>query len=166
MPKPNKGRIHLYSPNFVGVVIRNIPEDYDCKDILEYLQKIKINAELLQCIEIKSEIFGLLKLNSIEDAENTCLFLNERILGQKALKAHIHSKSNFARRGGELKAFKSYFENENIDPSKYVGVINNLRETLAPDQKNQKCKSESHSSRSSNDDHHRSSIIREEKAIA
>jgi hypothetical protein len=165
-PKIHKNHIHLYSPGFIGVVLRSIPENYECMDIIEYLQKIKIIAELQQLIEIRGEIFGLLRLNSIEDAENTCMFLNERILGQKALKAHIHAKSNYTRHLGEQRTFKQYFESDAVRPAKYLEVLNNLREVVRSNRREEphEAKSEALSRHSSSDERNKSKLIRQEEA--
>lgn len=162
-PKVHKNHIHLYSPGFIGVVLRNIPENYECTDIIEYLQKIKIIAELQQLIEIRGEIFGLLRLNSIEDAENTCMFLNERILGQKALKAHIHSKSNYTRLPGEQRAFKQYFESETVNPSRYLDVLNNLKDVVLSNKKEELpgVRSESVSRQSSSERRQKRKLMRQ-----
>lgn len=118
--------VRFYNPDFVGVVVRDIPESYSAKDIVENLKKIKLNAELAQSIVFRDHNFCLIKLDTIEAAENACVFLNQRPICNKKLKCHIHSKSNFDRNARDCKNFKSLFRPESIDIDKSKEVLANL----------------------------------------
>lgn len=118
--------IKFYRESFVGIIVRNIPETYEPKEIVENLIKIKLNAELHQFALFRGQNFCLIEMDSIEAAENACLFLNQRIIGNKILKCQIHAQSNYERKSKDLKNFKSLFRSESLEIPKIKEIITNF----------------------------------------
>ena len=125
-PAENERKLKYYPEGFVGVIVRNIPENYECRDIVENLKKMKLNAELIEFAIFRDQHFCLIRLESIEAAENACLFLHQRIIGNKMLKCHVHSFSNYERKFIEEKNFKLIFRQRSLDFKKIDEVFFNL----------------------------------------
>ena len=125
-PAQNEHRLRFYPEDFVAVVVRNIPENYECRDIVENLKKMKLDVELVEYAMFRDHHFCLIRLDSIEAAENACLFLHQRIIGNKMLKCHIHSCSSYERKLTEDKNFKLIFRQTSLDFQKMDEVIFNL----------------------------------------
>ena len=105
----------FHSKDFVGIVLRDLPENYDCKEIEDYLKKEKIDCNLREICKYKIQKFALIKLKKIEDAEKAVFLINGIKIGENEIKANIHSKSNFNRDFLKKNSFGEFFKKPNYE---------------------------------------------------
>lgn len=100
----------FHSKDFVGIVLRDLPEKYDCLEIVDYLKKEKIDCTLREVCKYKVQKFALIKLKNIEDAEKAVFLINGIKIGKNEVKANIHTKSNFNRDFSKINSFGEFFK--------------------------------------------------------
>ena len=117
----------FYSADFVGVVLRNVPSNYDCGEIVSLLGEKNVKAELSQICKFSNEIFVLLQFGSIEEAELAVFFLHLKVISGHEMKASIHRKSNYFRRPDKQRYFKDIFVHREYNEDKINSVLEVLQ---------------------------------------
>lgn len=120
--------LNFYSEDFVGVILRNVPSNYDCSEIVSLLGEKNVKAEISQVCKYSGEIFVLLQFNSIEEAELAVFFLHLKVISGHEMKACIHKKSNYFRRPEKQKYFKDIFVIREYDEDKLGHIIETLEQ--------------------------------------
>lgn len=121
--KPKCKSLSFYSEDFVGVVLRNVPVNYDCSEIVSLLGEKNVKAEISQVCKFSNEIFVLLQFSSIEEAELAVFFLHLKIISGHEMKASIHKKSNYFRKPEKQRYFKDLFVAREYDEDKITRII-------------------------------------------
>lgn len=118
--------MEFYGPKFVGLVLRNLPKDYDYNEISFLLNNHKIENYLDEQVFFGGMNLALLRFQSIEDAEKAYYFLADKKLsfGNHELKINIHSASNFTRQTPNSAHFGEIFSA--LEETKKQGKILHL----------------------------------------
>jgi hypothetical protein len=113
--RPQRLSDNFYGDDFVGVVVRHLHEQFDAKNVVEKLQKSKIDVRILEEATFRDLSFCLLRVDTIDDAENACQFLHRRVIFNNKLKCSIHPASNYSRRSPENENFKAFFRAQSLN---------------------------------------------------
>ena len=96
LAKENKVVLPLkfFPDNFYAVIVRNLPYETVPKEIEKFLQDKNIRPVRVDGLYVlRNETFGLIVLDSLENSEKACMWLNDRKIKRHKLKAHIHPDS-------------------------------------------------------------------------
>src|SRR3990167_6764613 len=87
--------IKFYNDDFVGVVVREIPDQTELREFEHFLKKngFEKGLEIQQILRFKQITFCLIILESISRARKLCRWLNNYKLGKSKIKAHLHPET-------------------------------------------------------------------------
>lgn len=111
MPLPVK----FYGDEFCGVILRNVPEKVRTEEIEGFLARKGLNGKVDSLNCLRGEFFCLLLMDSLDQCEQACIRLNDRVINAKALKAHIHPETCMKRGPGQVHEYLSCFFKEDED---------------------------------------------------
>lgn len=87
--------IKFFNDDFVGVVVRDLPEQTELREFESFLKKNGFDkgVEIQQILKFKHTTFCLVLLESVSRARKLCHWLNNYRLGKSKIKAHLHPET-------------------------------------------------------------------------